>query len=199
MFCPQCGSNQSDDLKFCKGCGTNLQSVKQVLTGRETGEKFDWSKTWVAEMLLSEEEQRRRTEERERQLGITPEVKRYGEIKAGVITSSIGLGVMIFLYIFMQGLVLSGNIPPNAVDIISRVWVAGIIPFFIGLGILFNGVFISKRLVDAIKQDSYARPGALESREPQQIGSANTAEFLPSNVSVTEGTTKHLKTPDQNQ
>lgn len=199
MFCPQCGSNQSDDLKFCKGCGTNLLSVKQALTGREAGEKFDWSKTWVAEMLLSEEEQRKRTEERERQLGITPEVKRYNEIKAGVITSSIGLGVMIFLYIFMQGLVLSGNIPPSAVEIISRVWVAGIIPFLIGLGILFNGIVVSKRLVDAVRQHSLSNPTAMEGREPHVLPSVNTAEFIPSDVSVTEGTTKHLMNPEQKQ
>jgi uncharacterized membrane protein YvbJ len=27
MFCPQCGANQSDDLKFCNLCGANLQAV----------------------------------------------------------------------------------------------------------------------------------------------------------------------------
>ena len=33
----------------------------------------------------------------ERRMGITPEVKRYNEIKAGVIVSSIGVGLAIFL------------------------------------------------------------------------------------------------------
>lgn len=54
MFCPQCGSNQSDGLRFCKLCGANLHAVRQVVATRETGEGFDWSKTWVAEMFLSE-------------------------------------------------------------------------------------------------------------------------------------------------
>lgn len=34
MFCPKCGSNQSDGKKFCTGCGTNLLLVSQALTGQ---------------------------------------------------------------------------------------------------------------------------------------------------------------------
>ena len=48
MFCPQCGSNQSDDIKFCKTCGGNLSAVRQAVAMRDVPEKFDWSKTWVA-------------------------------------------------------------------------------------------------------------------------------------------------------
>ena len=61
MFCPQCGANQSEELKFCNLCGANLQAVREAVATRgEAGEKFDWSKTWVAEMFLSEEERKRR-------------------------------------------------------------------------------------------------------------------------------------------
>lgn len=200
MFCPQCGSNQGDELKFCKSCGAKLQTVRQALTGREPGEKFDWNKTWIADLLLSEEEQQIRAEERERQLGITPEVKRYKEIKAGVITCSIGIGVMVFLKIFMEGLILSGNIPPNAVDIIGRVWAAGLIPFFIGVGLMINGVFIGKKLVESIKKESAASTGALEGKPGyQSLRAPNTSEFMPPDFSVTEGTTKQLRKPGQNQ
>ena len=31
MFCPQCGSTQNDELKFCKSCGVNLDAVRQAL------------------------------------------------------------------------------------------------------------------------------------------------------------------------
>jgi hypothetical protein len=78
MFCPRCGTNQSDDIKFCKTCGGNLSAVRQAVTSRETGGKIDWSKTWVAEMFLSEAERETRKEQLERQRGITPEVKREG-------------------------------------------------------------------------------------------------------------------------
>ena len=39
MFCPQCGTNQSDELKFCKSCGANLSAVRQAVTTHETPEK----------------------------------------------------------------------------------------------------------------------------------------------------------------
>ncbi len=107
MFCPQCGVSQSEELKFCKQCGANLHAVRQVVNTKDAG-KFDWSKTWVADMFLSQAEQKRRAEELERQAGITPEIKRLREIKAGVMTSSVGLGVMIFLYVMSQGLIAAG-------------------------------------------------------------------------------------------
>ena len=69
MFCPRCGSNQSEELKFCKVCGANLYAVRQVVDTREIGEKFDWSKTWVAEMFLSGEEAERRKVEMELRRG----------------------------------------------------------------------------------------------------------------------------------
>ncbi|HJQ22630.1 MAG TPA: zinc ribbon domain-containing protein [Blastocatellia bacterium] len=40
MYCPKCGLYNSDDLKFCTRCGTNLGAVSEALTGgfeRETG------------------------------------------------------------------------------------------------------------------------------------------------------------------
>ena len=87
MFCPKCGSSQNDELKFCTLCGANLFAVRQVVDNREAVEKFDWSRTWVAEMFMSPDEKKRRKEEMERQRGITPEMKRCNEIKAGVITT----------------------------------------------------------------------------------------------------------------
>ena len=50
MFCPQCGVTQSEELNFCKSCGVNLDAVRQAVALREPGEKFDWSRTWVAEI-----------------------------------------------------------------------------------------------------------------------------------------------------
>ena len=37
MYCPSCGSNNQDDLKFCTRCGTNLGVVSDALRGRTTG------------------------------------------------------------------------------------------------------------------------------------------------------------------
>jgi hypothetical protein len=195
MFCPQCGTTQSDELRFCKNCGANLEAVRQAVALREAGGKFDWSKTWVAEMFLSEGERKRREEELERLRGITPEVKRYNEIKGGVITASVGLSLMIFLAIFMEGIVIGGGVPADTAEILNRIWVAGVIPLFIGLGLIVNGVFVSKKQAEVARREmelrskSEALPGATESKT---LRSADTSEFVPPGYSVTEGTTKHL-------
>src|SRR2546428_347457 len=65
MFCPGCGFQVNDDLKFCRQCGANLRGVREAMTSRPTRGKFDWSKTWRAEMIY-------RKEELERKRGVTP-------------------------------------------------------------------------------------------------------------------------------
>src|SRR4029079_18931654 len=135
--CPRCGSNQSDEVKFCKSCGANLQAVRDVLAGRDPGNKFEWGDTWVAEMFRSGQANELRKLEMERRLGITPEVKRYNEIKAGVITSSVGIGLAFFLFIFMQG--VAGHVTPDVAQILTRLWVAGVIPFMVGVALIVNG------------------------------------------------------------
>jgi hypothetical protein len=193
MFCPQCGSTKNDELKFCKSCGVNLDAVRQLTAVRDPSEKFDWSRTWVAEMFLSESERKRRKEQIERERGITPEIKRYTEIKAGVITSSVGVGLMIFLYALMQGIILSGHQPASNAAILDRIWIAGVIPFLVGVALVINGSFVSKRQVEVARQRQETEENALKSAgETPALRPANTAEFMPPSFGVTEGTTKHL-------
>src|SRR6266496_2164186 len=163
MFCPRCASSQSDEMKFCKVCGANLFAVRQAVETREPTEKVDWGKNWVAEVVLSQEESKRHKEEIERQRGITPEVKlRYDEIKAGVITGTVGIGIAIFLYVFMQGIILSGNVTPNTAQILSRLWIAGVLPLFVGISLTINGLFVSKKLVEIARKASQPAPNTLE-------------------------------------
>jgi hypothetical protein len=144
MFCPKCGGScKNEALKFCNFCGANLYAVRQVVDTRATGEKLDWSKTWVADMWLSEGERKLRQRELEIQRGITPEVKRLNEIKGGVIATSVGVAVTVFLFVLMQGIIRGGDVTSADVEILSRVWVAGLIPTLIGVGLIINGVFVS--------------------------------------------------------
>src|SRR5678815_940717 len=123
MICPRCTSNQGDDIKFCTSCGANLQAVREAIVAPDSGTK---NPAWL-DMFMSGQQAELRKFEMERRMGITPEVKRYNEIKAGVIVSSVGIGLAFFLFIFMQG--VAGHVAPDVAQIITRLWVAGVIPF----------------------------------------------------------------------
>jgi hypothetical protein len=192
MFCPRCGSSQSEELKFCKSCGANLYAVRQVVDNREAN-NFDWSNTWVAEIFRSSDEIKRRKAELERQRGITPEVKRYIEIKAGVITASAGLALGIFLFVFMQGLILSGKVSPEVAEILSRLWIAGVIPVFVGIALMVNGIFVSKKMLEAARTAQQLQLPGQPEPNPRSLPNPETNEFIPSGFSVTEETTKHLR------
>lgn len=201
MFCPQCGITQSDDLKFCKSCGANLLAVRQVVATRdatqETGGKFDWTKTWVAEMMLSGDERKRRNEELERQRGIAPgSTRSQKEIKAGVITTSVGIGLAIFLFIFMQGIIAGGNIDRGATAILSRLWIVGVIPFFVGLGLLINGLFVKGSGQALLKPNAYEPKTFEKDVQPLTLPPGDTSGFTPSPSSVTEHTTRQLRDSD---
>ena len=195
MFCPRCGTNQSEELRFCKSCGANLSAVRQAVEGRDEAENFDWGKTWVAEMFLSHGELRRRKEQIERERGITPEMKRVTEIKAGVIVSSVGLAVAIVLSVLMEGIVLNGKVPPGTAEILIRLWVVGMIPILVGLALIINGLLVSKKLVEISKRESEREfdRSLREDQDPRSVRSADTNEFIPAKFSVTDQTTRHLQ------
>jgi hypothetical protein len=196
MFCPQCGSTQSDDLKFCKSCGANLEALRQIMATRESGAKFDWSNTWVAEMFRSSEDAIKHQAERERLQGITPEIRRLLEIKAGVITSSVGIGLMILLFVLMGGIVASGRVSDAAAEILLRIWIVGVLPLLVGLALIFNGVFISKRGVGT--QAAHETEPVTKELEAPSSGNyllpADTNDLVSSvPFSVTDRTTRHLQ------
>jgi hypothetical protein len=196
MICPRCASNQSDDLNFCKNCGANLQAVREALEGRDPG-KLDWGNTWLAEMFQSGQAAELRKLEMERRMGITPQVKRYNEIKAGVITSSVGIALMLFLFVLMQGLVKVVGV--EAQQILPHLWVAGVIPFFIGVALIVNGMVVSKKLAE-IQEREMKKTNVLDGEATTQrtLRPADTNEFIPAGYSVTEQTTRHLAGSEQN-
>jgi len=195
MFCPRCGSSQDEELKFCKACGANLSAVKLAVEGRQTDDRSNWNKTWVADMFASSAEQIRRQKDLERLQGITPETKRYNEIKGGVITASVGVAISIFLLVFMQGIIVGGKVSHDTAEILARIWVAGLIPVFVGLALIFNGYFVSRKIVEASRREGARETGELSSSptDTPALKPANTTEFVPTSFSVTEDTTRHLK------
>lgn len=191
MLCPRCASTQNDDVKYCTSCGANLQAVRDVLAGREPEKNDDW---WTA-MFRSGEIAEQRKLEMERRMGMTPEVKRYNEIKAGVITSSVGFGLAIFLHIFMQGVAI--NLPERTAEILTRIWVAGLIPFFVGIALIINGLVVSKKQAEIQERELKRIKGLTaesheEAAQPRTLRAADTNQFIPTHFSVTDQTTRHL-------
>ncbi len=196
MYCPRCGSNQNEEVKFCTVCGGNLSAVRHAVETRQTAGKVDPNKPWFAEMTLSDAESKRRKDELDHQRGISAEVKRHNEIKGGVIVASIGLALSIFLFIFMQGIIL-GGVSPKGAEILSRLWISGVLPFFIGIALIVNGVFVSKRLAEITRRAAQMDSSFPEKdTNPLSLKSGEATEFLAPGFSVTEGTTKHLTTSD---
>jgi len=197
MICPRCASNQGDDIKFCTSCGANLQAVREALAAPDAAGKFNWNNTWVAEMFMSGQANELRKREMERQLGITPEVKRYNEIKAGVIVSCVGIGVSIFLFFIMQA--IAGQSPPHDAQLLGSIWLAGVIVFMVGLALIINGAIVGKKMAEVMERErEQNKPKNVEEGPaPRALRSPDTNEFIPTNFSVTDQTTRHLESSER--
>ena len=187
MFCPGCGLQVSDDLKFCRKCGANLHGAREGMMSRPVEEKPDWSQSWAANIILAKELQ-------ERMRG-APEERRLNEIKGGVITSLTGVGLMTFLYFFLN--IVAEKAEDHA-EIIRSIWTVGIIPILVGIGLIINGVFVSRRLSSLKEEQAQTRVSA--SPPPPAFPAKTTnhlvVDITPSNgASVTEDSTLHLTEP----
>lgn len=188
IYCPQCGTEASDQIKFCKRCGTSLQLVQTLVTRgpgalKEGTDPRDW-------MRAAYEDYREKRKK-------SPEQKRLEEMKAGVISMSAGVGAMIFLY-FLLHAVAAAEPGPDA-QILNNVWLAGLVPFLVGLAMIFNAIFISKKIV-ALKQEQERERGATWPRQsldaaPPAARLFESSEEPVADFSVTEPTTTRLKEP----
>ena len=187
MFCPGCGLQVSDDLKYCRKCGANLHGAREGMMSRPVEGKPDWGKSLAANIILAKQL-------KERMRG-TPEERRLNEIKGGVITSLTGLGLMIFLHFFLN---IVAEKAGDAAEIVRGLWMVGIIPILVGIGLIINGVFVSRRLSSLKEERAQSKVSA--SPAPPALPAKTTNHLIvdttPSNgASVTEDSTLHLSEP----
>jgi len=140
MFCPSCGSEERQLSQFCRACGADLRAVRVGLDrpdavtdaaataraeiGRAIADKIrelqkpgDLAK--LAEDVLPKIEE----------FLESPEEKRLRRMRSSVITSAIGLGVMITFLLVSMAAGDPGLLIPAG---------AGLVSFFIGLAMLLN-------------------------------------------------------------
>jgi hypothetical protein len=186
MFCPNCGTETREAPKFCKKCGANLKRIQGVMGKGGAGNPNDWNQWWIEE----------HQEKRERNKRKSPEEKRLEEVKGGVITASAGLAITIFFNFLFDAIANSVGGPESS--ILRSLWAIGLVPLFIGLAIVFNGLFISKRIVELKKQDADQIPQPLFAPVPStspvpQLGEASARPI--SDFSIAEPTTARLREP----
>lgn len=182
MFCPQCGAQTDPGIKYCKQCGQALNRIRGVMS--RGGANANWNDVWQEEALEEHRKKRKKT----------PEEKRYDEIKGGVITTAVGVGASIFLYFLMNAVADSDGGKDAA--ILRVIWLCGLVPTLIGLSMLFNGLFISKRIVELKRQQEMElqppQPmfAAVDTGRMAQLAEPSTP--VASDYSVTEHTTTRL-------
>ena len=197
MFCPDCGLEDKQSNQFCRACGTDLRPIRRAVAepdtitasaasardeiGRAFAAKIRDSRNpeelaVVAEDVLPELEK----------FLESPAEKRLRRMRTGMIISSIGFGTA--LGISLVSMLMKDD------DVIFLA-AMGVVAFFIGLGFILNGVFLTvpkKELPD--KSSDANRQRELDGRTTSDLVLPEATPSLFS--SVTENTTKHLKEKD---
>ncbi len=89
------------------------------------------------------------------------------------------------------------NQEPRDAEILRSVWMAGVIPFMIGIALILNGVVVSKKMVEVIEREKEKSKSLEEGPAPRGLRSPDTSEFVPANFSVTDQTTRHLENAER--
>jgi len=143
MFCPSCGLEERQLNQFCRACGADLRIVRVALEkpdnitqsaaaareeiGRAIAAKIrDTQKISELKKVANEV-----LPEIEKFLE-SPEQKRLRRLRAGVVISAIGIGTTLMF-------ILISLAEEDALFMIG----AGLITFFIGLGIILNGLLFT--------------------------------------------------------
>src|SRR6185295_8794393 len=203
MYCPTCGSEERQLSQYCRACGTDLRVVRMGLEqpdsitasavsareqiGRAMAEKIRETQSTkdlkkVAEDVLPQIEK----------FLESPAEKRLRRLRAGVIMAAIGFAVTLVGFFMTMG---DGDFAPMMVP--------GTVLFFIGLGIIINGlVFTVPRSEVADLSESAVKQKELDHRAPSALPASSmqsatnelgVPEPTGAHVSVTEHTTHHLK------
>ncbi len=195
MYCPDCGLEDKQANQFCRACGSDLRTVRSALerpdsvTASAASARDEIGRAIAAKIreTRSAEELSVVTEE------VLPEIEKFLEspaekrlrrMRAGMILSSVGLGTAI-------GIVIASIVMKD--DDLIIIGALGVVAFFIGIGFILNGVFltvpktdVSDRSFDADRQRQIdgVRP------ETRDLALPEATDIFSS---VTEHTTKHLK------
>lgn len=178
MYCPQCATPNADDVKFCRSCGRELETVALALSGKP------------AKPVKAEEDESEPTTARD---WMEARIESVSGITRGAILLTVSFLIGAAMALFMPA---SFEAPWILIWMVFFGWMAvwGGIEMAYGI----SGVLEAKSRLRLLALTG-ERPevGAttqelLQGGEPRQIVSATAASKSTPRVSVTEGTTRKL-------
>lgn len=204
MFCPSCGSEERQASQFCRACGTDLRAVRVSL---ERPDSVTASAVSAREEIGRAVAARIREVQDARELkkvaeDVLPEIEKFLEspdekrlrrIRSGVVVAAAGLGGTFFMAVMSA--IAHGADSEKLLGMAGL----GVACFLIGIGLIINALFFTKprRRVEDHSLDARDQ-SLLDSgyAPPSPTFKAQTTSNLvvAPNASVTEQTTKHLKT-----
>ncbi len=192
MYCPECGIEERQANQFCRACGSDLRRVRVAvetpdsITASAMSARDEIGRAVAAKIreVESAHELKKVAEDVLPQIEKfleSPAEKRLRRVRIGTIIASAGVGTALALsllgllmkeegFLFLAGL--------------------GIVTLFIGLGFIFNGIFLTVPKMDLLDRSSDAdSQRALDGIS----GNTNDLRLAEPPASVTESTTRHLK------
>ena len=202
MYCPSCGSEERQLSQFCRACGTDLRIVRNSLESPDAITQSAISARESIGMAVADKIRQMGTAKELKKVAEevlphfekfleSPEERRLRRIRAGVITSAIGLGASIVIIIMAL----------DTVEILPFITPA-LITFLVGLGVILNGLLftVPKKSLPGDVYDALSQKVLDQSvnRIPYEAPAAPnltpvTAPKLQA-PSITEHTTHHLNT-----
>ena len=163
MFCPRCAAQNLDDAKFCRGCGTNLETIALALSGQfpiaRSDDEEHAAKDWLAV----------------RHEGVQKLIR-----AIGLLGASLLIGVALGLFSNTNDWIM--------IWLVFVGWMAawGVISLVSGIGSLAEAKFLKKRL------EQPSMRSLPHAHTDMVTGELATSRFVPLPTSVTEHTTKSL-------
>lgn len=199
MFCPVCGAEERQRSQFCRACGSDLRSARLALEGGDPSSSSHTAREEIGKAIAAKIKTLEKTKDLEKIVSeVLPEVNKFLEsdeerrlrrIRSGVITTSIGVTGIVF--VFLLCLAFGDEMVP----LIGL----GLLPFLVGLGILVNGLLYS---VPGHRLSDHSRNALMRKIIDSAPGRAEPAELVapqpseqvstPNQISATEHTTHHL-------
>jgi hypothetical protein len=174
MFCPRCATQNLDDVKFCRACGTNLETVALALSGQKTSAITGKDKNKKSKSEKSWLERRRE--------GVDGIVKGIGLTAASLL---IGLALGLFSNVADWIIIWVG----------LAGWMAcwGVIELVSGIGALADSRFMRRLLAETASETPAPIDQPLSSGNQGMLPDRSIAPALSTPPpSVTEQTTQPL-------